>query len=206
MGLSGFVGAPGKKLQGRIDRDLTRLQSRTEVVTARSRQLPDVLRENDISEIHFLSLDTQGEEPGILRTLQGDSNIFIHVIDVECNYRSDRAGLVAAAGPAFAPVMLHRFDLFLINRRSPFYARRWAFRQGSTQLGDWPPAEKDTPRFGTNNSSLRLGYRRGPLMNDLKRSSAFQYALAALRAYRDTMDFRGGGLMISGRLSRASWG
>jgi FkbM family methyltransferase len=115
--LSGFVNMPGKKLQRRIDRELILYGSQTEIINVPCRPLDDILDENGIGEIHYLSIDTQGEEPQILRSL--NPSRMIHVITVECNYASDLPGLLASSRHNFVLAAKHRHDLFLIHRDKP---------------------------------------------------------------------------------------
>lgn len=87
-----------------------------------------LLAETGLSEIHLLSIDTEGSEATILEELKR-LDARVHVVDAECNGAGDLPRLRAALGADFALVGRHRHDVFFIDRGSPFIRRAGALRR-----------------------------------------------------------------------------
>src|SRR4029078_10405498 len=86
------------------------------------RRLATVLAEHHISEIHYLSVDTEGGEAEGLASIDLNA-VTIHVITVEANYNEARDKIDAMLFRNFKLVGQHGQDLYLINRRSPFISK-----------------------------------------------------------------------------------
>ncbi len=90
-------------------------------------RLSKILSDHDLSEIHYLSVDTEGSEPDILSSVDFNS-VMVHVATVEANYNDQRDRIESLMCPQFDLVGQHHNDLYLINRDSRFYQRRHMLR------------------------------------------------------------------------------
>jgi FkbM family methyltransferase len=89
---------------------------------------------HDLSEVHYMSVDTEGNEADALRSVDFDA-CMIHVITVEANCRDAIAPLLNLTAKHFEFVGQHKTDLFLINRRSRFLSHQSHLRRLLT--GPW---------------------------------------------------------------------
>lgn len=86
------------------------------------RRLSRVLAEGGIDEVHYLSLDTEGNEADVLASVDFDRTM-IHVATVEANYSEASYRILDLMLPRFEVAGRHGVDLFFINRMSPFLAK-----------------------------------------------------------------------------------
>lgn len=87
-GLSGIVDSYDPRHQSRIDAQCaSRETTKKEVVSKTTRKLSDILQEQRVSHIDFLSIDTEGSELAILETVDF-KKVKIDVIAIEDNYNS----------------------------------------------------------------------------------------------------------------------
>lgn len=87
--LSGLVDSYDSRHLKRIENELKSRGGFSEKIQVESRKLQDIVDEYQISKIDFLSIDTEGSELEILRSINFD-NVFIDVITIENNYSDDR--------------------------------------------------------------------------------------------------------------------
>ena len=91
-----------------------------EITTIQARALNPILQEHSIFNIDFLSLDTEGSELKILRSIDFDK-FFIHVITVENNYNNIAIrAFLSAKGYTFVTKLLQ--DEIYIHSKSPYLA------------------------------------------------------------------------------------
>ena len=92
----------------------------------------ELLKRHNLREIHYLNIDTEGNELEILRSFDFGA-VFIHAITVECNYDDELAKLLDVTKDHFDFAVRHIDDVFLVNRESPFHANIAALKRASTQ-------------------------------------------------------------------------
>ena len=85
--LSGLIEKYNPRHLQRIQREVKRTGGTTEILTVPCYILTELLLEKNISHVDYLSLDTEGGELDILKSIDF-SRIDIEVIDVENNYKS----------------------------------------------------------------------------------------------------------------------
>ncbi len=85
--LSGILENYDSKHIERIESEILRLGGRSEVLTVKCYDLTKLLIDNNIRHVDYLSIDTEGGELDILKSIDF-SKIRIDVIDVENNYQS----------------------------------------------------------------------------------------------------------------------
>lgn len=104
---------------GLVEREIAKTGGTAVVTEVPAMRLDDVLREHGLTEVHYLSVDTEGNESMILGTLNSDET-FVHVIDVECNRPEDLPPIQAALGDRYDLITIHYCDAFFIRVDSPF--------------------------------------------------------------------------------------
>jgi len=122
--LSGIVENYDSEHRLRIERELREFGGSSEIIPVQSRTFHDVLTECALSEIPYLSVDTEGSELSILQSIDF-KRVFVHALTVEYNFENARTQLIAlldASGFDLAQVLGH--DLLLLNRASPFHPRQ----------------------------------------------------------------------------------
>lgn len=100
--LSGLVDAYHRKHRARIRNELRREGGRARKIRVDCLRLADLLREHGIASVDYLSLDTEGGELEILRSLPFDE-LRIDVIGVEENYDAGAIGSFLAT-QGYAPI------------------------------------------------------------------------------------------------------
>lgn len=86
------------------------------------KRLGPLLKDANIAEVHYMSLDIEGGEPAALRGINFDA-IFVHVMTIECNTPVSRAEVSAEIIQHFETVGMIEGDILAINRRSPYIGR-----------------------------------------------------------------------------------
>ena len=89
VGLSGLLQKYDPAHMARIERDISTHGSKSEIIDVECFMLSDVLQKYEIFAIDYLSMDTEGGELDILKTIDFDT-FFIDVISVEVNFSHDR--------------------------------------------------------------------------------------------------------------------
>ena len=107
----------------------------TSVVEITVRPIQDILGEEHVSEIHYLSIDTEGSEPAILNNIDFDK-CFIHVIGVE-DSQNERKADAFLKQKGFVLVHYPIFDKIFVNTKSPFYTgRRFLIIRAKAAMAD----------------------------------------------------------------------
>jgi FkbM family methyltransferase len=108
-------------------RHLERLQceniqhgSITEVIKVETKKLETILHENDISHINYLSIDVEGAEFEVIKSINFDK-VFIDVIGFENNYNDVSVPIVEYLQNKGFIIIHTSIDIFMINKMSIFY-------------------------------------------------------------------------------------
>ena len=125
--LSGLSQPMDPRHRERIKRETKEHNASYSVLEVSVRSLASVLSEHRISEIHYLSVDTEENEADVLASIDFGA-VMIHVITVEAAYNEAREKLDAMLFQRFDLVGQHKWDLYFINRRSPLISRASALR------------------------------------------------------------------------------
>ncbi|MDR3645998.1 MAG: FkbM family methyltransferase [Candidatus Babeliales bacterium] len=86
--LSGLLETYDERHLRRIDVEINEKGGSREVVKVKTYNFNDLCKQNNITHIDYLSIDTEGSEESIIRSINFDE-IFIDVISVENNFNSD---------------------------------------------------------------------------------------------------------------------
>jgi FkbM family methyltransferase len=116
--LSGMVAAYSPEHRERISSESRKDGSSERVIPVSTRPLSAILSERGMTEVHFLSVDTEGGENEVLQSIDFDG-VLIHAIAIENNYDDARI-LDRLTRQGFVPLIRLSVDTIYVNRRSPF--------------------------------------------------------------------------------------
>ena len=104
----------------RLQSENTQHGSITEVIKVETKKLETILHENDISHINYLSIDVEGAEFDVIKSINFDK-VFIDVIVFEDNYPDVSVPIVKYLEERNYVVIRSYGDIFMINKNSIFY-------------------------------------------------------------------------------------
>jgi FkbM family methyltransferase len=104
----------------RLENENRQMGSTTQVITVNTKKLETICDEHNISHIHYLSIDVEGAEFEVIKSINFDK-VFIDVIGFENNYNDVSVPIVEyLENKNF--VMIHlSLDIFIINKKSAFF-------------------------------------------------------------------------------------
>ncbi len=143
--LSGFLSNFDSRRMERVDYSIARSGGTKRVVEVEAVTPTELLKRHNLGEIHYLNVDTEGNELDILRAFDFNA-VFVHAITVECNYDDELTKLLAVTKDHFDFAVRHIDDVFLVNRKSPFYGNMAALKRASLQR----KLVRRVKRFATN--------------------------------------------------------
>ena len=127
--LSGIVDAYDPEHKKRVDDELREHGGSSEVIRVEARTFDQIVAECGSSEIEYVSIDTEGSEDAILKSISFD-RAFIHALTVECNYEAAKDAMVAfMGGEGFELIKAIGADLLFLNRASRFFPAYDALRK-----------------------------------------------------------------------------
>jgi FkbM family methyltransferase len=124
--LSGIVDAYAPEHLDRIAAETSKDQSRKTTIEVPAARLRSIFAQRGITDVHFLSVDTEGSEKETLRSIDFDRTT-VHVIAVENNYR-DRSVDTMLRAEGFVPLIRLAVDTIYINAASRFFSRALVLR------------------------------------------------------------------------------
>ena len=93
--------------------------STTEVIKVKTKKLETILDENNIKRINYLSIDVEGAEFEVIKSINFDK-VFIDVIGFENNYNNISVPIVDYLQKKGFKVIHSSIDIFMINIMSVF--------------------------------------------------------------------------------------
>ena len=104
----------------RLQRENIQYGSITEVIKVETKKLETILHDNDISHINYLSIDVEGAEFEVIKSIHFDK-VFIDVIGFENNYNNVSVPIVEYLQNKGFVIIHKSLDIFMINKMSIFY-------------------------------------------------------------------------------------
>lgn len=120
--LSGLTENYDERHLARIAKETAEQKATTEVIHVPVKRLDTLFKEHDVRRVHYLSIDAEGSEFNILRSIDF-STTFVDVIDFEKNGYGDRLPeiLPYLESKGYRRLPIHHWeDVFLIHQASPF--------------------------------------------------------------------------------------
>lgn len=104
----------------RIDRESAQLGTTKEVLRVKTRRLDSIFREHNIKRVHYLSVDVEGSEFNVLKSIDFDE-VYIDVIGFENNYPDKTPPIIDYLKQyGYVELNLCGEDMFMIRKNSPF--------------------------------------------------------------------------------------
>jgi FkbM family methyltransferase len=119
--LSGIKEHYDEKHLQRLIRENHSEGSTTEIIKIKSERLETVLEENNITRINYLSIDVEGGEYEVIKSINFDK-VFIDVISFEDNYSDSKTRSILQYLEEKGYVRLNKIgaDIFMIHKNSVF--------------------------------------------------------------------------------------
>jgi len=104
----------------RLQRENQQMGSTTEVIKVKTKKLETILDENNIKHINYLSIDVEGAEFEVIKSINFNK-VFIDVIGFENNYNDVSVPIVEYLQNKGFIIIHNCMDIFMINKMSIFY-------------------------------------------------------------------------------------
>lgn len=118
--LSGIKSNYDQRHLSRIELETKELNTEVKAVKVTAKRLDTVFKEHNVRRVHYLSIDVEGSEMNIIRSIDFDYT-FIDVIGFENNYQDKTTPIIdylKQKGYILLPIKC--YDVFMIHNRSPF--------------------------------------------------------------------------------------
>ena len=106
----------------RLQRENQQQGSTTELIKVNTKKLETIFDEHKVSHIHYLSIDVEGAEFEVIKSINFDK-VFIDVIGFENNYNDVSVPIVKYLQEKNYIVIHVSLDIFMIHKDSPFYKK-----------------------------------------------------------------------------------
>lgn len=104
----------------RINKETSAIPSTISTVSVPVRRLDSIFREHNVRRVHYLSIDTEGSEMNVVRSIDYDFT-YIDVIGFENNYDDKTKPIIEfLEKKGYVTLPIHSYDVFMIRRNSPF--------------------------------------------------------------------------------------
>lgn len=103
----------------RLKRENLQHGGETTIITVNTKKLETILDEHNISHINYLSIDVEGAEFEVIKSINFDK-VFIDVIGFENNYTESSLPIIKYLGDRDYKIVHMSLDIFMINKDSKF--------------------------------------------------------------------------------------
>jgi FkbM family methyltransferase len=117
--LSGIKNTYDPRHLKRLQDENKQMNSITEIIKVNTKKLETICDENSISHINYLSIDVEGAEFEVIKSINFDK-VFIDVIGFENNYYDTSIPIVKYLENKNFMVIHKSLDIFMINKKSIF--------------------------------------------------------------------------------------
>jgi FkbM family methyltransferase len=104
----------------RLENENKQMGSRTDIIKVKTKKLETICDENNISHINYLSIDVEGAEFEVIKSINFDK-VFIDVIGFENNYKETSIPIIKYLENKNFVIIHVSPDIFMINKKSIFY-------------------------------------------------------------------------------------
>ena len=104
----------------RLENENKQMGSTTEIIKVNTKRLETIFDENNVKRIHYLSIDVEGAEFEVIKSINFDK-VFIDIIGFENNYNDVSIPIVEYLENKNYVVIHRSMDIFMINKSSIFY-------------------------------------------------------------------------------------
>jgi FkbM family methyltransferase len=117
--LSGIIENYDARHLERLKNENTEMLATTQVVKVNTKRLQTILDEHEVSHIHYLSIDVEGAEFEVIKSIDFDK-VFVDVIGFENNYEEVSIPIIQYLIKKGFKVVKVSTDIFMINIQSQF--------------------------------------------------------------------------------------
>jgi FkbM family methyltransferase len=118
--LSGLASQYDSRHHMRRERENRKKGSTTRIIQVQTKRLEDIFQAHDIRHVHYLSIDVEGAELDVIRSINFDK-VYIDVIEFECNYPDTAPPIVEYLQTKGYQLLGEKHpDIFMIHRDSMF--------------------------------------------------------------------------------------
>lgn len=101
----------------RINNEVRDTNGKTNIIKVKTRRLRDIFDENNVKDVHYLSIDTEGAEMEVLKSIDFEK-VNIHIIDIENNYEDTFIEIKSfLESKGFKNIITISFDEIFINSK-----------------------------------------------------------------------------------------
>lgn len=118
--LSGITNNYDSRHLERLQRENAQTGSTTEIIKINTKRLETICDENKITHIHYLSIDVEGGEFEVIKSINFNK-VFIDVIEFENNYDDTSVPIIKYLEERDFVIIHKSLDIFMINKNSIFY-------------------------------------------------------------------------------------
>jgi FkbM family methyltransferase len=117
--ISGLVSDYDNRHYYRLDRELAHYGGKKQIVKVKTCRLDTIFQENNVTHVHFLSIDVEGAEFSVIKSIDFDK-VFIDVILFENNYSDTSSPILKYLSEKDYRVIKIEHDIFMIHKNSQF--------------------------------------------------------------------------------------
>lgn len=104
----------------RIEKETIQNNTQATTVTVPVRRLDSIFKEHNVQRVHYLSIDAEGSEMQIMRSIDFEST-YIDVIGFENNYPDKTKPIIEfLQQKGYIQLPMKSIDIFMIRKNSPF--------------------------------------------------------------------------------------
>ena len=117
--LSGIRNTYDRRHIFRLQHEKKQFGGSTQIINVETKRLETILNEHKISNINYLSIDVEGGEYEVIKSINFDK-VFIDVIGFENNYSDTSIPIIKYLEEKNYKVIKKCLDIFMINQKSIF--------------------------------------------------------------------------------------
>ena len=118
--LSGIKDTYDNRHMARLQEDNKCYGGETEIIKVKTKKLETICNENNISHINYLSIDVEGAEFEVIKSINFDK-VYIDIIGFENNYKDTSIHIVKYLEDRNYVIMDISLDIFMIHKNSVFF-------------------------------------------------------------------------------------
>jgi FkbM family methyltransferase len=117
--LSGIKSNYDERHINRLQNELKQMGGTSEIINVKTKRIETICDENNITHIHFLSIDVEGAEFDVIKSINFDK-LFIDVIVFEDNYKNKSDDIIEYLKLKNYKIIKNDTDIFMIHIKSIF--------------------------------------------------------------------------------------
>ena len=117
--LSGIINHYDQRHITRINTENIHSSYDKNIIKVKTRRLDEIFRENNVKTINYLSIDVEGAEMSVIKTINFDE-VFIDIIDFENNYSDNSQQIIEYLKNKEYYIIMNGLDIIMIHSKSQF--------------------------------------------------------------------------------------